>query len=332
MDDVTRFRGFIRESVGEHSPPARLAGDASTREYFRFLAGERSYILCHDENLHDSPIGEYPYMIVYALFRDHGIPVPEVYRVEKKSGLLLIQDMGDRLLEDEVESYSGDERKRIYKRLLDILIAVQGIPNDGSIPFRLSFDIEKLMFEFDFFIQHALGAFLGIHPNAPALAGLRTEFERIAALLDRPDLFVFNHRDYHSRNVMILEGAPYVIDFQDARLGLPQYDLVSLLRDPYARLDDALFLDLKDYYYEAARDRGVHSMSRDEFEYLFDLMGFQRNVKAIGTYGYQSSAKGKPLYERYIPPSLEYLKNYIARREELSRAGIILADCFGEAW
>ncbi len=73
-------------------------------------------------------------------------------------------------------------------------------------------------------------------------------------------------------------------------------------------------------------------MPREEFDYLFDMMGFQRNVKAVGTYGYQSSARGKTLYERYIPPGVKYIKDYIARRRELRRAGSLLADCFGEAW
>ncbi len=332
MDDIRRLGEFIRSTVGGHSAPERLAGDASTREYFRFHAGGRSYVLCRDENLREHPPGGYPYLIVYDLFRKYGIPVPEVYRADHDTGLLLIRDMGDGLLEDELAGYSVDTAKRVYERLLDILLVIQGIPNNGSIPFTLAFDTDRLMFEFDFFIQHALCGHLGIPVGAPALAELRLEFEKVAALLDLPEEFVLNHRDYHCRNVLILEGEPYIIDFQDARLGLPQYDLVSLLRDPYARLEDALFAHLKNYYYETSRERGIHSMSREEFDYLFDLMGFQRNVKAIGTYGYQSSARGKTLYERYIPQGVKYIKDYVVRRQELRRAGSILADCFGEAW
>jgi hypothetical protein len=115
-----------------------------------------------------------------------------------------------------------------------------------------------------------------------------------------------------------------VIDFQDARMGLPQYDAVSLIRDSYVTLEKPLAEELKQRHYRTLDDRGTAAMSYDEYLYLFDLMAFQRNIKALGTFCYQTAVLHKTGYEHSIAPTLAYLSDYIESRTELKKAGKLL--------
>ena len=117
------------------------------------------------------------------------------------------------------------------------------------------------------------------------------------------------HRDYHSRNLMLHDETLYVIDFQDARMGPDTYDLASLLRDSYVDLPDAAVDDLIDYFLALSRDP-AHRLTDDgaTFRRRFDLMALQRNLKALGTFGYQTTTRGNPVYMQYMPRTLTYVK------------------------
>lgn len=323
---------FVRAAAGEPGEVTPLAGDASTRVYYRVAVGDKSFVACYDHTLLETPPDRHPFCVVHGIYRKNRVPVPEIHAIDAGRGLMLLQDLGDVLLEEAVRAMSGDEIKRTYESLLSICVRIQSIDTTSPLPpFRLSFDVEKLMYEFDFFIRHALHGRFNSPLSGSEETELRSEFEKIAALLYRPGLFVLNHRDYHSRNVILQGGSPFVIDFQDSRMGLPHYDLVSLLRDSYTSLGEEIFSHLKNTYYELARERGIHSMGRDEFEFYFDMMAFQRNVKALGTFGYQVTVMKKALYEKYIRPTAGYLGAYAGRRKELRKAGALLARALGEA-
>jgi aminoglycoside/choline kinase family phosphotransferase len=139
-----------------------------------------------------------------------------------------------------------------------------------------------------------------------------------------PEHFVLNHRDFHSRNIMLFGGKPVIIDFQDARLGLPQYDAVSLLRDSYVRLDAELVDELKRYHFEQLVQHELTTLDEAEYRRLFDLMAFQRNIKAVGTFCYQTTVIGNRAFEHSIAPTLAYLREYIDARPELASAGRLL--------
>lgn len=317
--------GFVRSYAGSYSDSVRLAGDASARHYYRIMA-DSSYILCLDPQFEQSDSGDYSFSIVYDLFSKNGIPVPAVYTADRKLGALLMQDLGDNLLETVYRAMPEEEVKRAYTHAIDILIRIQGIErNPNIIPFSLSFDTDKLMFEFDFFIEHFLLSYLRADIPKRRIDELRKEFAKISGLLDMPEFFVLNHRDYHSRNILINGGSQYIIDFQDARMGLPQYDLASLIRDSYIQLDDRVFIFLKDYYYCKSLENGIHKMDIDEFDYFFDIMAFQRNIKALGTFGRQITEYGKTVYKKYVSPTEEYLHAYVQRRPELEKAWDILS-------
>ncbi len=323
---------FVRAREGACHELVSLAGDASMRRYFRAFAAGGSFIVCYDETLAASAEGEHQFLVVHALFERHGVPVPRIHAADRARGLLLLEDLGDELVEDRFPRLAADEAEALYGAILDVLARIQSIRQDGSpVPFGRSFDMDKLMFEFDFFIEHAVTNYFRFAAPESFFRELRAGFLDVAAKLQHPGAFVLNHRDFHSRNIMFRGASPCVIDFQDARMGLPQYDLASLLRDSYLRLADPLFERLTDRYYRTARETGIHSMGRAEFDRLFDLSAFQRNVKAVGTFAYQSRVLGRRRYEPSIAGTLSYLGAYAARTEELSRLVGLIWECAGGA-
>ncbi len=118
---------------------------------------------------------------------------------------------------------------------------------------------------------------------------------------------VLCHRDYHSRNLMLNEGQLYMIDFQDARMGPDTYDLVSLLRDSYVDLPEQTVEELVAYFLalKGAPDE-------PDFRRRFNVMALQRNLKALGTFGYQTTARHNPVYIQYIPRTLRYARRNLA--------------------
>ncbi|MFH0976106.1 MAG: phosphotransferase [Spirochaetota bacterium] len=338
FDNINMFadyqiHNFIKSSTGESYEVSKLKGDASAREYYRINSGNKSYMLCIDNNLKGITPEQYAFCIVHNLLRKNGIPVPDIYSIDEKAGLLLIQDLGDSLIEQNFESMSKSERAGLYGDLIDTVAKIQFISGDEkTVPFSLSFDVPKLMYEFNFFIDNALIGYFKSGISGDLLEELRSEFNKISVILYKPELFVLNHRDLHSRNIMIRDSKPYLIDFQDARMGLPQYDVVSLLRDSYLRIEDGLVDSLKKKHFNILKARGYSRMEYDEYEYYFDIMAFQRNVKALGTFGYQVTTLGKNLYQRYIMPTMAYLKDYIKRRSDLSGAAGILKRFIEVDW
>ncbi|NTU68385.1 MAG: phosphotransferase [Chlorobiaceae bacterium] len=321
-----------RQLIGQLYPPderdaieiVRIKGDASNRQYFRVFRQDGTRIACIDPAFRGTDPDAYPFLTVGRLFADHGVRVPEVLAIDSAEGLLLLEDCGDRMLQDEMGLLDADALATRYRQVVDILVRIQSIAPDGSAPFSLSFDHEKLMFEFDFFIRHALhGLFAGVLDDGEILQ-LRREFETIADLLVLPGDFVLNHRDFHSRNIMLSGNEPVVIDFQDARLGLPQYDAVSLLRDSYVSLDAKMVDALKEYHYGELEKRGTITMGFEEYLRYFDLMAFQRNVKALGTFCYQVSVLGNTTFEQSIAPTAAFLPGYCEMRPELAAAGRLL--------
>ena len=137
------------------------------------------------------------------------------------------------------------------------------------------------------------------------------------------------HRDYHSRNLMLHDGSLFIIDFQDARMGPDTYDLASLLRDSYVDLP-ALQVDEPDRVLPGADARPQAARRDDdaEFRRRFDLMALQRNLKALGTFGYQTTARGNTVYMQYIPRTLSHVKANLAPYRRFDR----LRELLGRHW
>jgi len=123
---------------------------------------------------------------------------------------------------------------------------------------------------------------------------------------------------------MIQNDELKMIDFQDARLGPRQYDLVSLLKDSYVELDDSFVEEMIGYFIDRSEEVGVEKINRIDFGETFDLMSVQRNLKAIGTFAFQETQKGTDRYSEDIPRTLNYVKKALARQPELFNIQTVL--------
>lgn len=323
MSSPQRYlHAFFPESRLHTVSIERIAGDASNRTYFRVITPETTFILCHDAEFSAWPDERYPFLVVQALFSGNSIPVPAIAGIDRSAGLILLEDCGDLMLQHRAgqnPAACGEP----YRKAIDTMVAIQSLRgNRNDMPFNRAFDEEKLMFEFGVFLDKAPeGAF-----GEAARRELLGEFLKISRLLVRPELFVLNHRDYHSRNILLRNSDPVIIDFQDARMGLPQYDAVSLLRDSYLELPDQRVGELQLRHWQQLKDRGLQNTSFDTYLRLFDIMAFQRNVKALGTFFYQVEVLGNRSFAPYIPSTLAYLPGYIERQKELQPAGNLILN------
>jgi hypothetical protein len=168
----------------------------------------------------------------------------------------------------------------------------------------LAFDEGKLFAELEFFAEHFLAGFRRIELRKKEREVLEGAFLRIAAELARLPRVVC-HRDYHSRNIIVVGGELAVIDFQDARMGPASYDLVSLLRDSYVEHDEDFVGEMKEAF--------VRESGGVDIEDQFDLMSLQRNLKALGTFGYQISVRKNDIYRQYVTRTLGLVRDNLAR-------------------
>jgi len=304
-----------------------LAGDASTRRYYRVRnapgASLPSVVVMQYPDV-VPPGEELPFLNVHRYLRKAGIPVPEVYRSDPGPKLLFLEDAGDTMLEDAVRVRGTDGCLPLYEQCVEVLVRIQSEGSralDGmAIPPRLAFDVPKLAAEIDFFFDHAVREYGGIPLSEGEERAIEDRFlPFLARLADLPR--VLAHRDYHSRNVMVLAPGPAeghrnlrVLDFQDARMGNVFYDIASLLRDSYVTLPEGA-VDRLVYAWRHAASAELRRAAGDPgaFRELLDLAALQRNVKAIGTFGNQAHNRGKRFYLRFIPPTVAHLRGNLAR-------------------
>ncbi len=301
---------------------AALAGDASTRRYYRIRMGPGSPVasLILMEYPDDvAPGEELPFVNVHRYLRKAGVPVPEIHLARPEAKLLFLEDAGDRMLEGAVaEAKTADEFLPLYERCMEILVRVQTegtrVLDGRAIPTRLAFDVPKFAEEIDFFFAHAVREYGEIalsEREEQTIEDLFLPFLEELSALPR----VLAHRDYHSRNVMVTAlartgGTPdlRILDFQDARMGNVFYDLSSILRDSYVTLPEKVVGHLTYVYRHAApADLKRTAGDRAAFAYRLDVAALQRNVKAIGTFGNQARNRGKTFYLRFIPPTVAHL-------------------------
>jgi hypothetical protein len=324
-DTKERIQAYLDRS-GLSAPKRRvvpLTPDASDRRYFRLLIPDATSIVL---SLYSTPfdVTTLPFVNVATLLAKMPLPIPEVLGHAGDLGLLALQDLGDVTLQAHLGAASPEEHAARYREAVAIIATVQKrgaeLESGEYLPYGISFDVEKLTWELDFFTKHFLEAYRGVTLADDQRAALRAEFaEIIQELADEPR--VLCHRDYHSRNLMFREGQLYVIDFQDARMGPDTYDLVSLLRDSYMDLTEQTVAELIAYFLALKGVTGVDV----EFRRRFDLMALQRNLKALGTFGYQTTARRNPVYIQYIPRTLRYVSRNLEQNPRFDRLRELLA-------
>ena len=292
------------------------SADASFRRYFRVARGSDTWIAM------DAPPAKEdmePYIRIASMLVDVGVNAPRVLERNDEEGFLLNSDLGSQTYLMELEG-RGDA-DRLYADAIDALVHIQS--RGGGHAARLpSYDDGLLRREMGLFPEWFCGRHLGLTlsgDEAVALAGVFDVLSETA--LQQPRVFV--HRDYHSRNLMVGDGArhgpnPGILDFQDAVNGPVTYDLVSLLRDCYVAWPAERVRAWALQFRAAAHGAGVGvGGSENEFLRWFDLMGVQRHLKAIGIFARLWHRDGKPGYLNDIPRTLNYVRAVSGSYREL---------------
>ena len=324
-----RIDRYLRESglAGPRPRVVPLTGDASDRKYFRIIPSDGPSIVLA---LHAGAIdfATLPFADVGTLMRQIPLPVPASLGHADELGIVALQDLGDVTLQAHLGAASPTEHAALYREAVALVEQLQRrggeLQSDAYLPYRIAFDVEKLTWELDFFAKHFIEGYRGSTFSSAERAALAAEWASIVGeLAGEPR--VLCHRDYHSRNLMLREGHLYIIDFQDARMGPDTYDLVSLLRDSYVDITDRDLDELIAYFLALKKNDGAARGDREEFRRRFDLMALQRNLKALGTFGYQTITRRNTVYIQYIPRTLRYAKTNLEKYPRFARLREILA-------
>ena len=300
-----------------------LTGDASDRRYVRVLppSGASVVLAVYADPFEYNSL---PFVNVADLLRRMPVPVPEILGHECDLGILALEDLGDVTLHAHLGVAARDAHTALYQAAVDLICLLQQrgaeLRSPHYQPYGVVFDQDKFAWELNFFVQHFLLGYRGATLAEPERAVLADEFTKLAGEL-AAEPRVLCHRDYHSRNLMVHAERLYVIDFQDARMGPDTYDLVSLLRDSYVDLPEAT-VDALIRHFAAARDIKEPA---EEFRRRFDLVALQRNLKALGTFGYQTTVRRNPVYLQYIPRTLRHARENLHRQPRWGRLNEILA-------
>ena len=322
-----RIDRYLRDSglAARQARVVPLTGDASDRKYFRIIPADGVSIVLA---LHAAPIefATLPFANVAELLRQIELPVPVVLGHSDELGIIALQDLGDVTLQAHLGAATPTEHAALYRQAVSLIELLQRrgaeAAADRYVPYRIAFDVEKLTWELEFFTKHFVEGYRGVVFDAAARAALAEEWKTIVEEL-AAEPRVLCHRDYHSRNLMLSDGSFYIIDFQDARLGPDTYDLASLLRDSYVDLIDREVEELIAYF--LALKGPTADGDADEFRRRFDLMALQRNLKALGTFGYQTTTRRNPVYIQYIPRTLRYARTNLAKYPRFARLRELLA-------
>jgi aminoglycoside/choline kinase family phosphotransferase len=344
----------IRAAFGDHAALvslAPLAGDASSRRYYRArlagaaapaslivmqMAGSSLPLSSEELAVFHEPPKELPFLNVHRFLSQINVRVPALYGAWAEEGVLLLEDLGDRSLWDFIQGLPAAEILSWYEKALDqlLLIQVEGTRRKQAascVAFQQRFDFRLYLWEFDHFIEYGLEKRPGGKIGDSDKKRLRESFEEMARVLaGLPPCL--SHRDYHSWNLMVRGGEIAVIDFQDALLAPPQYDLASLLND--RETDRVIRPELEnhliDYYLRKREESGAPPADRDEFIEGYILSTLQRDFKVVGRFYYLDLVKGKPGYKKYIPPTLKRLNRNLERAPRFQKLIPILAAEFEE--
>jgi aminoglycoside/choline kinase family phosphotransferase len=271
--------------------PERIHAEASRRNFFRIHLGRISLVAMVYPEPSQAEVEKF--CLAHRIFQNHGLRVPRVDQI--LDGQVIIQeDVGDLLLQRAWRDTCGSERRRLLGLCRVILGRLADVPA-GLAATRL--DAARQEWEMDFFITH-------FHPRFPvrpiAREDLRSALNRLVGSISPESTFA--HRDFHSRNLLVLKREIVMVDFQDSLVAPRYYDLVSLAFDSYLDLGTSRG-DLFPNLVAGGEDRELRQLR---------LTALQRNVKALGTFAYQTYERHHPAYARYIPRTLRHVRGHLA--------------------
>jgi N-acetylmuramate 1-kinase len=274
------------------------------------------YNLEREENRHYVEIAEF--------LAEHRIRAPRIYFHDPAEGLIWIEDLG---LSD-LWSYRDESwlvRRAFYESALDEIVKLHCLPDQAGSAIQKNlpgaFDAALYRWEQNYFFENCLGRYFGVAKKelseVTALPALHEIAERLG---NRSRLLV--HRDFQSQNIIIRNAQAHLIDFQGMRPGLAEYDLASLLFDPYVNLPRAECEELLAVY-EEKRNAVLQPVSA-QFREIFRLCGIQRLMQALGAYGFLGLVKGNKTFLDHIPAAMESLRSLVGEIANLEKLRVVL--------
>ena len=309
----------LEESAVKITP---IEKGGSDRKFYRVRCSPEQtiilvkYNLEREENRHYVEIAEF--------LAEHRIRAPRIYFHDPAEGLIWIEDLGT----NDLWSYREESwlvRRAFYESALDEVVKLHCLPEEAGRAIQknlpAAFDPALYRWEQNYFFENCLGRYFGVEEKElseltelPALRGIA---ERLG---NRPRVLV--HRDFQSQNIIIRNAQAHLIDFQGMRPGLAEYDLASLLFDPYIILSRAECEELLADY-EAKRNAALSPVPA-QFREIFCLCGVQRLMQALGAYGFLGLVKGNKAFLNHIPAAMTSLRSLVSEIDDLKQLCMVL--------
>ncbi|MPZ36812.1 MAG: tRNA (adenosine(37)-N6)-threonylcarbamoyltransferase complex ATPase subunit type 1 TsaE [Rhizobiales bacterium] len=333
VDRIASVRQFIAEAGLSEAARVRMPGDASTRRYHRLILGNRQSILMDAPRKPDGPpvrdgkpysrlahLAEtvVPFVAVAKGLRAHGLSAPDIQHADLQQGLLVIEDLGT---EGVVAGEPAEPMVERYETAVDALLSLHGkvlppvLPVAPHVEHTIPpYDLDALLIEVELLLEWYLRR-LGVVVTDDARADFFGLWrDALKPVLDGPQTWVL--RDYHSPNLLWLSDRKEIarvgiLDFQDALMGSPAYDLASLLQDARVDVPEAVEVPLLGRYLRHRRDADA-GFDPGAFIRSYVTLAAQRASKILGIFARLDVRDGKPQYLRHIPRISGYLQRSLA--------------------
>ncbi len=286
--------------------PELLAQGGSDKRFYRVRTERGTFVLMTAASFRYELRA---FLDVGAYLQGCGVGTPDIISHDEEGQLVILEDLGDESLYALLQKTGGRaEVMGLYRQVLAALARLQmkATPRMRECNYlkNRTFGYEALRWETEYFLECFVRRYCGI--DAGDDRRLDDELHDLAAAIDREPRY-FMHRDFQSRNIHFKDGRVRIIDFQTATRGLLQYDLASVLKDPYAPLSEAERGGLLEFYIRELADTWDVRVDPDCFAAMFHRAGLQRTMQALGAYAYLSMQKGKKEFEAYMPGGLANL-------------------------
>lgn len=311
--DLSQISNWLDETIKGSFHIELASSDASFRTYYRITHNKGTDIVMHAPPDKESLT---EVIKINNKLESVNITVPKIKKVNEDLGLILMSDFGKKVY---LDNLNNETVFCLYTDAIDVIHNMQNNINTSDLSY---FDIREQKDEINLFIDWFLKNHIGYDDEKLDDIGIEEILTNLLEKIDGiPKKFI--HRDYHSRNLMLLEkGNPGVLDYQDAMTGPITYDLVSLLKDCYIKWDDELIKKMSKTFFQ----RIDVETSFDDFIYWFDITGLQRHLKAIGIFSRLNYRDNKSAYMNDIPRTLSYIKETVSKYDELREIKLVLDE------
>lgn len=284
-----------------------LPADASFRTYSRIVYGNVNYILMDAPPIH---CNLRPFIRIAEFLSDNGFSAPQIYHIDIKNGFLLLEDFGSTTIAKHLLSLNNtDSMNQVYRLIIDLLTKLQSISIHSDLEtYTNELLTEDLRLYTDWYLPKVTGSILSSSKKEEYFSIWYDIINELPKL--NPTIVL---RDYHVENLMLLKrdgiNSIGLLDFQDAVIGNPVYDLVSVLEDARFDIKTDFAYKCLDYYLEV----NPH-LNRDDVYLSYHILGAQRNSRILGVFARKALRDGQEQYLRYIPLVLKYLENDLSHK------------------